>query len=49
MPLSRRITDPELRDEALRRALVSPGEARVLARKGGLTEAEINRIIPENP
>lgn len=52
IPLSRRITDPELRDEALRRMLVStrsPGEARALARKGGLTEAEINRIIPENP
>lgn len=48
--LSHRISDPQLRDDALRRMLTSARlnhDARALARKGGLTEEEVNRLIPE--
>jgi len=52
IPRSRLITDADLRDSALRMMLLSSrGEedARKLARKGGLTETEIERIIPRSP
>jgi hypothetical protein len=52
IPRSRLITDPELRDDSLRRMIFSTRsnrEARELARKGGLPQAEIDRIIPEEP
>ncbi len=52
IPRSRWITNPELRDESLRRMLCSTRtdpEARELARKGGLSEEEINRLIPQEP
>lgn len=52
IPLSNRITDPELRDDALRRLLTwtrSDEEGRALARKGGLPEEEIDRLIPKKP
>lgn len=46
------ITDREVRDEALRQLLRVPrpnGDARELARKGGLTEEELDRILPQQP
>lgn len=49
---SRLITDRELRDEALRQLLRVPrpnGDARELARKGGLTDEELERILPQQP
>jgi RNA polymerase sigma factor (sigma-70 family) len=49
---SRLITDRELREEALRLLLRVPrpnGDARELARKGGLTEVELDRILPQQP
>lgn len=52
IPRSRLIHDPDLRDSALRMMLLSSrgGEdARRLARKGGLNETEIERILPRNP
>lgn len=52
IPRSRLITDADLRDSALRMMLLSSrGEedARKLAHKGGLTESEIDRILPHKP
>ena len=52
IPRSRLITDPDLRDSALGMMLLSTRseeEARELARKGGLAEEEIDRIIPRKP
>ncbi len=52
VPRARLITDPELRDESLRRLLRSTrsdAAARELARKGGLGEDEIHRLIPQEP
>lgn len=49
---SRLLTDRELRDEALRQLLRVPrpnGDARELALKGGLTEEELERILPRQP
>lgn len=48
--LSERITDPEMRDEALRRMLTSTRsnhDARALALQGGLPQDEVDRLIPE--
>lgn len=50
--LSERITDPEMRDEALRRMLMSTRsnhDARALALQGGLSQDEVDRLIPEEP
>lgn len=52
VPLGQLITDPTLRDESLRRLLTwtrSDEAARTLARKGGLSEQEIKRLIPTKP
>ena len=52
VPLGQLITDPTLRDESLRRLLTwtrSDEAARALARKGGMSEQEINRLIPTKP
>ena len=49
---SRLITDPALRDSALHMMLRSTRgdeEARELGRKGGLSEEEVDRIIPRKP
>ncbi|MCW1926616.1 sigma-70 family RNA polymerase sigma factor [Luteolibacter arcticus] len=52
IPRSAKITDPQLRDSALVMMLLSTrGEpdARELARKGGLSEEEIDRLMSLNP
>lgn len=52
IPLGQLITDPALRDDSLRRLLTwtrSNEAARVLARKGGMSEQEIDRLIPAKP
>jgi RNA polymerase sigma factor (sigma-70 family) len=52
VPLGQLITDPALRDDSLRRLLTwtrSNEAARTLARKGGMSEREIDRLIPAKP
>ena len=52
IPRSRLITDPALRDATLQGMLLSTrsdSQARELARKGGLPQVEIDRILPEKP
>lgn len=52
IPLGQLITDPSLRDDSMRRMLTwtrSDEAARALARKGGMSEQEIDRLIPTKP
>ncbi|HEY1121421.1 MAG TPA: hypothetical protein VGE67_07455, partial [Haloferula sp.] len=52
IPRSQLITGQDLRDSALRMMLLSARsveDARSLARKGGMDEKEVDRLIPREP